>query len=345
MAAVKGQKSSRNKQFWLDKGYNEEDAIKEARTRMPGTYEYYRFFKNFDEDTANRLYNEWKENKKVTLENMIRRYGEVEGQSRWDSYRSRQAYTNSFEYKNKEYGWTKDDFENYNNSLAITLPNMIKKYGELDGTSKYQAYCERQSFAGCKLEYFVEKYGIEEGTKKYKEIGFLKGNTFAAFLLRSNGDEIDAIKNYELYCKKLSESDTIFSSIIANELFDELYSLLIKLGYNEIYYTNNIGEWCLYDMVSKKVYFYDFFVKETGKLIEFNGDYWHANPNKYLADQIIKYPNNVQKTACEVWEQDKLKIQTLTRYPIIKDHLIIWESDYKENKSEIIQKCINFLTK
>jgi len=57
----------------------------------------------------------------------------------------------------------------------------------------------------------------------------------------------------------------------------------------------------------------------SNKIIEFNGEYWHSKTK----------------------EDDKI------RYSIMKDLgykvLVIEEKEYKENKSHIIKKCIDFI--
>jgi hypothetical protein len=113
-----------------------------------------------------------------TIESMIKKYGEIEGRVRWEEYRRKQAETNSFEYKKKKYGWTKEKFDEYNKSRATTKKNMISRYGKEDGTKKWEEYCSRQAYAGTAKEYFVEKYGEVEGTKKYEEVCYNKGNAF-----------------------------------------------------------------------------------------------------------------------------------------------------------------------
>lgn len=343
MSAVKGQPSKRSKQYWVNNGYTLEQATFEANKRMPGTYEYYRYFKELSHEESEQRVSEFAANRKVTLENMIKRYGEIEGIKRWDSYRNKQAKSNLFEYKKEKFGWSEDDFNDYNKSRAVTLENLTKKHGTEQGTLMFNAYCERQAYAGCKLEYFIEKYGLEEGTNKYNQIGKLKSHCFDSYVLR-HGNEVDAKIAFDDYWTTKSVNRNSFS-LIANELFDELYKRLIANGFSEIYYTNNIGEWTLYDKNSKRIYFYDFFVKELGKIIEFNGDYWHANPTIYAAEQMINFPNKTVKKASDVWEYDRLKLETLKQYPLVNDYFIVWESDYRNNKQYIIEQCINFLMK
>lgn len=103
----------------------------------------------------------------VTQENMISLYGKEEGQLRWDEYRAKQAYTNSFEHKEAKYGWTRKEFDEYNASRAVTKKNLIAKHGVEKGTAMWESYVERQRHT-CSLEYFVEAYGEEAGLAKYR---------------------------------------------------------------------------------------------------------------------------------------------------------------------------------
>ena len=48
-----------------------------------------------------------------------------------------------------------------------------------------------------------------------------------------------------------------------------------------------------------------------------------------------------QKTAREVWDYDMRK-QEIAEYYHHK-YLVIWEYDYKQNKEDVIKKCIDFL--
>ena len=71
-----------------------------------------------------------------------------------------------------------------------------------------------------------------------------------------------------------------------------------------------------------------------------NGDDYHGNPKKYKSDD---FPNPFRKdlTAKDIWEKDNKKIL------IAKNNgfkiLVVWDSEYKKNKEEIINKCKEFL--
>lgn len=52
---------------------------------------------------------------------------------------------------------------------------------------------------------------------------------------------------------------------------------------------------------------YSFDFKVGNILIQVNGDYWHANPQIYQAQQYVKYPRGQPKMAKQVWEKDQIK--------------------------------------
>lgn len=75
------------------------------------------------------------------------------------------------------------------------------------------------------------------------------------------------------------------------------------------------------------------------KIIEFNGDYWHANPKIYKKDYINKTLN---LTAYEIWKKDEKRKKYIQKqgYQLY----VVWESDYKNDPENTIKKCIEFLT-
>jgi G:T-mismatch repair DNA endonuclease (very short patch repair protein) len=79
----------------------------------------------------------------------------------------------------------------------------------------------------------------------------------------------------------------------------------------------------------------DVFIPKLNLIIEYFGDYWHCNPNKYSSDYL-----NVKKglTAKEIWEYDKSKLELIKNYGYNIE--VIWESDLKLNNDELI-KLIN----
>ena len=100
----------------------------------------------------------------------------------------------------------------------------------------------------------------------------------------------------------------------------------------------NNGEFVLYDENTNRRYFYDF--KYKNKIIEFNGDFWHANPKFFKSDSLLRYPHSY-RVAKFLWEKDEYKILLANNEEF--EVLTIWEYDYNLNKENIINECITFL--
>jgi len=77
------------------------------------------------------------------------------------------------------------------------------------------------------------------------------------------------------------------------------------------------------------------------KVIEFNGDFWHANPSFYNADDVMQLGGS-EWIAKDVWEKDKKRLDAIRQqgYEI----LVVWERDYIKNKKTILESCANFLS-
>ena len=72
-------------------------------------------------------------------------------------------------------------------------------------------------------------------------------------------------------------------------------------------------------------------------LIEYNGDYWYFNPNKYDSKYFNQKKN---KTAKEIWDYDKNKLYLAKNNGYNIE--VIWESDYKKNNNIIIELIKNY---
>jgi hypothetical protein len=272
--------------------------------------------------------------RKVTLENMINRWGDVEGKQKWEAYKNKQSITNTFEYKQEKFGWTREDFDKYNTSRAVTLENMINRYGVVNGKIKWDSYCKTQEKAGCAKEYFIEKYGEEDGIKKYEEIGRLKVVSKDNFI-RKYGEKIGAEKwdNYLIkMCTRKQQSK------MANELFFSVLSTMNDEKKEHIFFEGKNHEY-FFSSKGYKTIFVDFYDISQKKIIEFAGDYWHGNPTKYNPEF---YNAKAKMTAKELYEN------TLQRNEILKNVynckvLTIWENDFLNDKEKTINQCISFL--
>lgn len=110
----------------------------------------------------------------------------------------------------------------------------------------------------------------------------------------------------------------------------ELFSEIKKI------YTTAESNKTLHDK-DNKYYFPDIILDDYNIIIEFYGNYWHANPKMYNKDSIIKH-----RTAKEIWENDKRRINKLEnnmnkKYKVI----IIWQKDYQDNKEKVLKDLTN----
>jgi len=180
------------------------------------------------------------------------------------------------------------------------------------------------------LKYFVDKYGVEKGEEVYLELNDKKKQTLQNYINRYGENE--GVIKYE---KQLNSKKSInFYSKISQELFD---NIIKNINFEKIYYATYNKEYGI--RYKNKYYFYDFVILDNKKIIEFNGDIWHCNPNIY---------NNDNKPFCyekidlnDIWnfDREKLKIPEKQGFDI----LVIWENEYKNNKEKIIHKCLKFL--
>lgn len=69
-------------------------------------------------------------------------------------------------------------------------------------------------------------------------------------------------------------------------------------------------------------------------IIEYNGNFWHADPNKFKADDIVHH--NI--TAKEIWKRDDFRRTVFEKqgYIVIE----VWADDYKENKEKILNEIV-----
>ena len=93
-------------------------------------------------------------------------------------------------------------------------------------------------------------------------------------------------------------------------------------------------------VVKKRVYYFDIIISNTNKLIEIHGDYWHCNPIKYKADNVVKFPSGYKKVE-EVWLRDLNKANAATDMGYVV--LVLWEYDIKKNLSKVKNEILNFL--
>lgn len=188
----------------------------------------------------------------------------------------------------------------------------------LKETDNNQEEAERllRKFQTRDLSWFVNKYGEDEGPIRYQA----KTEKWLKTLSSKSESEI-------LRINKLKAAGIGKKSKKEKELFFILMNFGLMIEHQFVIQRQN-NQW----------YYYD--IRLNNKIIEFNGDYWHCNPKMYEASY---YNKRVKKSAKEIWEKDKEKLQFAKDQGF--DVLVIWEYKYNTDKEQVIQECIDFLTK
>lgn len=258
----------------------------------------------------------------VTLDKLLYCYGPEEGQTRFDNYRDKQAYTASTDYfLNK--GMSSEEVSDYHKSRAVTLDNMIKRYGEIEGAIRFQKYRERQAFTNSS-EYL--------GYEKYKLVNSMRGHN---------------LKNYvRLYGQDAAESKLIefwkgagYRSKMADDFFASLSETVMFKGY-KCYFGEN--EYVLYSRADKRVYKYDFVCYDMKICIEFHGDHYHGNPDIYKPSDTLKGRGQSKIRAIDAWSSDAKKRNALLSERNIET-LEIWESDAKRDIADCFRRIDEYI--
>lgn len=288
------------------------------------------YFKILFDMTDDELQAERSKFDTASLKSFIRRHGEEQGRLKYKEYQVRQAYTCSKEYMLNEKGMSEDDWKNYNMSRANTRENFIKRYGEDLGEVKWKQYCDHEAYAGTSLDYFIDTYGKEIGRAKYLDVCTKKALVLENFI---NKYGLELGKEKFSVLKNKSYSD------VSQALFIKIDHQLGEFSKDSRYATKNAEEVInlFFEDGTCKTCQPDY--KLNTKIIEFNGDFWHANPLYYKSGEFI-YTNG-KHLVDDIWSADKIRKDALERlgYSV----MVVWEHDYYSNPDKVVDECVAFL--
>ena len=268
-------------------------------------------------------------NIRTTLSSFIGRYGEEEGLSRYNSFTDKIKYRQSVDYFKDNYGenWESKYQEFLKSKDNTSLDSFIKRYGEKEGAERYKLHCEK---VGVTLDKMISLYGKEKGENAYYLWVEACNHNLDYFITKFGEKE-----GSERYLRWREQATMMRTSEPALALFKKLDSLLPDDKSNKtIYYPKSKYEFST--IVNKKAIFVDF---NLGNLIiEFNGDFWHANP-KFYTNPDEMHPTGL--LVKELHEKDQNRVEGLQSLGF--KVLVVWEFDYKNNEEEVINTCLNFI--
>lgn len=189
---------------------------------------------------------EWKvicDSKKsnLGLDGYIQKYGEVDGNKRWDAYLLK--WRDGIK-KRKESGVWKN---------GRSLAEFQEKWGICEGYKKWRAGYDKRNYT-LSLKGFIDRFGIESGTEKYyKHIAKMISNCRGG------------------HCRK-------GYSNISQRLFDDLLEIISPAQRKDVKYFTHNEEESFYacGKYGLNLIYVDF--KCGHAIIEFDGDYWHSFP-------------------------------------------------------------------
>lgn len=166
------------------------------------------------------------------------------------------------------------------------------------------------------LEKCIEKYGEEKGKEKYSQRQVEWQKT-----LNENG-------NLKHGFSKASQE--LFYKILENYQFKYHKYIFFATKNKEFNLPKDSGG----------IWIYDYTDTLNKKIIEYNGDEYHANPKRFKANEM-SHPFRKQYTAEQIWEKDELKKEKAKAEGF--DVYIVWDSDYRSNPDKVLKECLNFL--
>lgn len=307
------------KEYWINKGYSEEEASKILSERSKHDLNFY-----------------------------ISKYGEEEGAERYK--KANTAYKGTTQYY-KDQGLSDEEIKKIFKKTKDTqsIDYFIRKYGKEEGSKLYndrKNNLDKSNIYFCKeywikrgmteeeasihisnqnkhnLDFYINKYGEEEGKKKYDE-----------WKSKTNGY---LVRNYN------SGGVSKESQRIIKDIYKYLCNKDVKIK-EYIYYDKDNSEKEI--IANGNRYFLDFYIElENGKkyTIEYNGDYWHCNPEKYSESEYVSFFKK-DVLVKDIWDRDNKRKMDLESVGI--NVIVVWESEWKRDKHTVKNKILEEINK
>jgi hypothetical protein len=322
---------SKGKFISISKGYrnlcDNEDCVKKSfNSHSVEGFMYREMCSREEAESLFKLENERQLNERLKTQHELRKIDPL-----WDKKRSRnckefwiekgyseeEAKIKSREVMNEIHGKTSKKLKSNPEKYATKYPTKVEYYLK-KGFSVDEAREEISKIQNrFSLEKCIEKYGKIDGESIFKQ-------------------------RQEKWQKSLMDNGNIKGgySKISQVLFYDIIKIYDKKSINDVFFWTKNKEYFLKS--DKSILLYDFTDINKKKIIEFNGDQYHANPSIYEKNDT-PHPYHKTKNWCaeKIWEKDNIKIDLAIKNGF--DVLTIWESEYKKNPQQTLEKCIKFI--
>lgn len=331
----------------------------------PCSWEWFLYKANGDVELATSLKQQWIDNitksrttkskfKRLSRDWHIERYGEVEGNLKFEDFRNRSIQTLS-NYIRK-YG-EEEGTKRYNEVISKksqSKERFIELHGEEEGTKKYNTW----KAAVGNLEYLCGKYGEEEGTKRYNKICEnrkrsyqqlvlpWKGKTRLQYFVEKHGEE----KGLKIFKKwyEGSQMQRSKSSKGALVIFREIRAFCLTLGIQDsdvLYGGDDKHEVIITDDILNITHTYDFCIPSLHFIIEYDGAAWHPTLEQALTDPEHKLPKGKFSWKGKYnWDKTKIKHAEKQGWSVLifrSDMSIINTRDLIIHCKQLIEEKVN----
>lgn len=308
-------KHKQHKEYWIAQGYSEEEAIKLAS-------EYNR------------------ENNCLCIEYYEKRYPELTDEERWamreEVRKKRSAKMPDISGENNPAHHSKTTLAERKSRSPYCIEFYIKKYPGRTIEEYEQMVKDAKEYSkerltpdkcNSRIEYYLAKGMTEE---EAREALSRRQSTFTLeSCIKKYGPE-KGLERFNARQEKWQKSlkarfeeqgyNGVPQSMFANGIID-----ILSKTFKNIQREYIIGRYS-FDMEYRK------------HVIEFNGDYWHMNPNMYKEDEVNSTNKRMAK---DIWKSDANKMRLAQRRGF--KTMVVWESEYRADPEGVIAECKKFL--
>ena len=197
-----------------------------------------------------------------------------------------------------------------------TAQTNLKKYG-VDVPLKSQEVKEKVA------KTCIERYGVD--------------NPFKLKEFQEKSDET---------WKKKYGSANIWRTSLGEKVFKKMKKNRSETG-NRFFFEleKRLGCKCFYGdeerriLTEKNAYFVDCFIEKYHTIVEYYGTFFHADPRKYAAADVIK-----TQTAEEIWKANKSREDEIRRATGAR-LIVVWEDDWEKRPEETLKAVSEEITK
>lgn len=335
-------------EYWLNKGYSENESNEKVRIhKLKCGRKLENFIYNHGEINGPIKYKEFCEKSKHTLETFITKYGDIDGKNKWCEYlKSKDSNSKTWALKksNGDINIANEMLSKRKGSVVLSLEKLIKKYGDID-IAKNKLIEINKNKDGSSLSYFLKKTNGDrkKAIKLFQESSSKKDCMSINFFLKKTNGDLELAKKLQIEELKKRDVSFFIASKESLKYFIPLYKYLRKNGVerNDIFLgVKGSYEYRLHDLEKNLTFSYDFTITSLNLIIEYHGEKFHPNIQKYGVKKLKEdnWGKYFRLNLDESIKKDEIKKELALKNGF--EYLELWSSDTEEINKNKINKLI-----